>query len=173
MMQRDIDPRHLLRLGGGEKDITLRDALEGEEQERFSKQGRVNWSLQRRIDVLAEVQRLAVSLGAHGDMGASCETAEYFYRDWISPLMAKHGKGGAFPFKEFFNDVSELVAGTYTFTYDSILLCLSGLIVYEDSTYFIVLDSIQIRLEDDDIWHMSETSIQVSLYLCAALFMII
>ena len=29
LVKRDIHPRHLLRLGGGERDITLRDALAG------------------------------------------------------------------------------------------------------------------------------------------------
>ena len=73
VLQRDVDPRHLLRLGSGEAE--LREALarphptqqqydlhgqvdvarkgSGEE---FSKQGRVNWSLARRIQLLGQVR---------------------------------------------------------------------------------------------------------------------
>ena len=69
-MQRDIKERHLLRLGAGEKSLdTDKD---------FSKWGRVNFALARRMQLLAEVQRLAHSLGIAGDFGFTCETAEYF-----------------------------------------------------------------------------------------------
>ena len=69
-MQRDIKERHLLRLGAGEKSLdTDKD---------FSKWGRVNYALARRMQLLAEVQRLAHSLGIAGDFGFTCETAEYF-----------------------------------------------------------------------------------------------
>ena len=73
VLQRDVAPRHLLRLGSGEAE--LREALarphptqqqhdqhgqvnvarkgSGEE---FSKQGRVNWSLARRIQLLGQVR---------------------------------------------------------------------------------------------------------------------
>lgn len=84
IMQRDVDPRHLLRLGSGESD--LRDSLAAGgaggtgigQGEVFSKQGRVNWSLARRMHLLGQVQRLGVSLGAPGDVGYTCETAQYF-----------------------------------------------------------------------------------------------
>ena len=70
IMQRDIKERHLLRLGAGEKSLdTDKD---------FSKWGRVNYALGRRVEVLAEVTRLAQSLGVPGDFGFTCETAEYF-----------------------------------------------------------------------------------------------
>lgn len=90
-------------------DISLGTAYP--DQEHFSKQGRVSWSLQRRLDLLAEVQRLAVSIGVPGDVGYSCETAEYFYREHVHPRMLmvqqefKGKSAEAFPFKEFFNDV--------------------------------------------------------------------
>lgn len=85
IMQRNVDPRHLLRLGSGEAD--LRESLarnaglvEGEE---FSKQGRVNWSLARRLQLLGQVQRLAASLGITGDVGYTCETAAYFQLEHV------------------------------------------------------------------------------------------
>ena len=46
IMALDIDERHLLRLGHGEKD--------------FSRYGRVNYVLAKRLDLLMEVQRLQV-----------------------------------------------------------------------------------------------------------------
>lgn len=57
---RDIDERHLLRLGAGERELregTLKD---------FSKFGRVNYTLKRRLELLAEVQRLAESIEVEG-----------------------------------------------------------------------------------------------------------
>lgn len=52
IMALDIDERHLLRLGHGE------EALETEKD--FSRYGRVNYVLAKRLDLLMEVQRLQV-----------------------------------------------------------------------------------------------------------------
>lgn len=71
IMERDIPERHLLRLGAGEREL--------ETEKDFSKAGRVNEALRRRLAVLAEVDRLAVSLGIPGDAGYTCETAGYFH----------------------------------------------------------------------------------------------
>ena len=63
--QRDVAPRHLLRLGTGEAELR-REAGPGTalaEGEVFSKQGRVNWSLARRIKLLSAVSKLGASLG--------------------------------------------------------------------------------------------------------------
>jgi intron-binding protein aquarius len=49
----------------------------------FSKQGRVNWSLARRSYLLDQVQYLSRSLNIYGDMGYTCEIAEYFYLEQI------------------------------------------------------------------------------------------
>jgi hypothetical protein len=49
----------------------------------FSREGRVNWALSRRLQLLAQVHRLSSSLNLLGDYGASCETAEYFYHEHI------------------------------------------------------------------------------------------
>jgi len=86
IMERNVDGRHLLRLGSGETE--LRDSLavggacgSGRGQGGvFSKQGRVQWCLARRAELLAEVQRLGGTMqGQVGDVGYTCETAEYFY----------------------------------------------------------------------------------------------
>eukprot|EP00058_Branchiostoma_floridae_P027957 XP_002613448.1 hypothetical protein BRAFLDRAFT_123925 [Branchiostoma floridae] len=71
IMALDIDERHLLRLGHGE------EALETEKD--FSRYGRVNFVLARRLELLKEVARLQESLGVPGDVAYTCETAGHFY----------------------------------------------------------------------------------------------
>ncbi|XP_011502615.1 PREDICTED: intron-binding protein aquarius [Ceratosolen solmsi marchali] len=71
IMALDIDERHLLRLGHGE------EALETEKD--FSRYGRVNYVLAKRLDLLMEVQRLQESLAVQGDVAYTCETAGYFF----------------------------------------------------------------------------------------------
>ncbi|CAK4030494.1 Intron-binding aquarius [Lecanosticta acicola] len=102
----DIDERHLLRLGHGEEDLAT-DA-------NYSKAGRVESFLERGGYYLAEVQRLADSIGAPGAHGNSCETAEYFDQVHIQPRwkqywsILKAEEAGAqeiiaeFPFHAFF-----------------------------------------------------------------------
>ena len=67
IMALDVDERHLLRLGHGE------EALETEKD--FSRYGRVNYVLAKRLELLEEVSRLQKSLGAPGDVAYTCETA--------------------------------------------------------------------------------------------------
>ncbi|KAK8780544.1 hypothetical protein V5799_018116 [Amblyomma americanum] len=71
IMMLDIDERHLLRLGHGE------EALETEKD--FSRYGRVNYVLGKRLELLQEVSRLQDSLGVSGDVSYTCETAGFFY----------------------------------------------------------------------------------------------
>lgn len=71
IMALDIDERHLLRLGHGE------EALETEKD--FSRYGRVNYVLAKRLDLLMEVQRLQESLNVKGDVAYTCETAGHFF----------------------------------------------------------------------------------------------
>ena len=71
IMALDIDERHLLRLGHGE------EALETEKD--FSRYGRVNYVLAKRIDLLNKVGFLAQSLDIKSDVGYTCETASYFF----------------------------------------------------------------------------------------------
>lgn len=107
IMALDIDERHLLRLGHGE------EALETEKD--FSRYGRVNFVLARRMHLLDEVQRLQQSLGVSGDMSYTCETAGHFYlyqvvarwEEYQSRLKKKQGDdveaiSEYFPFKVFF-----------------------------------------------------------------------
>lgn len=111
-MALDIDERHLLRLGHGE------EALETEKD--YSRYGRVNYVLAKRIDLLNQVQKLQESLGVTGDVAYTCETAGYFYlyqvvarwekflcdieanKDYTQNLFAEK-----FPFTNFFNDAPQ------------------------------------------------------------------
>lgn len=71
IMSLDVDERHLLRLGHGE------EALETEKD--FSRYGRVNYVLAKRLELLQEVHRLQQSLDVPGDVSYTCETAGHFY----------------------------------------------------------------------------------------------
>lgn len=108
IMQRDVPARYLLRLGQGEQELAT--DLD------FSRQGRVNSMLVRRLELLSEVERLARSLQLPEDVGYTCETAGYFwllhvYSRWEQFLAAcAENKEkptfvqDRFPFKEFFSD---------------------------------------------------------------------
>ncbi|KAL4902838.1 hypothetical protein BDW74DRAFT_157713 [Aspergillus multicolor] len=104
----DIDERHLLRLGHGEEEL--------ETETSYSKYGRVESFLDNRNHFLAEVTRLAASIGAQGAHGNSCETAGYFNTVYIKPAWAKYWEVArdenrstediiaAFPFHEYFSN---------------------------------------------------------------------
>ncbi|KAF3962912.1 hypothetical protein CMV_012630 [Castanea mollissima] len=70
-MQRDVPARYLLHLGQGEQELAT--DLD------FSRQGRVNAMLVRRLELLGEVERLARSLQLPEDVGYTCEIAGYFW----------------------------------------------------------------------------------------------
>ena len=74
----DIADRHLLRLGHGEESLNTEAS--------FGRSGRVEYFLERRSILLAEVERLSGSLGVPGAHGNSCETAGYFNSVYIRPL---------------------------------------------------------------------------------------
>ena len=108
----DIDDRHLLRLGHGEESLNT-DAS-------FGKSGRVEYFLERRSALLAEVERLSASLGVPGAHGNSCETAGYFNSVYIRPMWqafeaevdkCKEGQNvvKAFPFHAFFSNAPQPV----------------------------------------------------------------
>lgn len=107
----DIDERHLLRLGHGE------EALETEKD--FSRYGRVNFVLAKRLDLLNEVKKLQESLNVPGDVSYTCETAGHFYmyhilarwEEFLSAVKPYKNKeiyesiiGQCFPFQKFFQD---------------------------------------------------------------------
>ncbi|KAI8990027.1 P-loop containing nucleoside triphosphate hydrolase protein [Pilobolus umbonatus] len=107
IIQLDIDPRHLVRLGHGEEELNTELS--------FSKYGRVSSFLEQRIILLAEVTRLSQSLNIVGEHGATCETAGYFYTTHIEPLenafirqtadaQTVENIRDAFPFHEFFSN---------------------------------------------------------------------
>ncbi|XP_078089396.1 RNA helicase aquarius isoform X3 [Mustelus asterias] len=108
IMALDIDERHLLRLGHGEEEL--------ETEKDFSRYGRVNYVLARRLELLREVGRLQESLGVPGDVSYTCETAGHFYlyqvmsrwEEYLSKVKAKSGKSGEvtvvsehFPFHKY------------------------------------------------------------------------
>ncbi|ERM94180.1 intron-binding protein aquarius [Amborella trichopoda] len=106
IMQRDVPARYLLRLGQGEQELAT--DLD------FSRQGRVNAMLVRRIELLTEVERLAKLLNQPEDVGYTCETAGYFwlhvYSRWEQFLAACEQNRekpnfvkDRFPFQEFFS----------------------------------------------------------------------
>ena len=75
----DIDERHLVRVGIGEKYLEASKQSLAAGGNRFGKYGRVNHMLTRRLQLLAEVQKLNYSLTERDDT-FTCETAQIFYQ---------------------------------------------------------------------------------------------
>ncbi|KAH9631581.1 hypothetical protein HF086_004348 [Spodoptera exigua] len=105
----DVDERHLLRLGHGE------EALQTDKD--FSRYGRVNYVLAKRLELLERVGRLQKTLEAGEDAGATCELAHHFHVYHVRPrwetFLAKCAQDQTksietiskeFPFHEFFDD---------------------------------------------------------------------
>lgn len=114
IMQRDVPARYLLRLGQGEQEL--------ETDLEFSRQGRVNAMLARRLELLAEVERLARTLQIPDDVGYTCETAAHFwllhvYSRWEQFMASCESTVSEtpsivrdkFPFKEYFANTPEPV----------------------------------------------------------------
>ncbi|KAI9551525.1 hypothetical protein GHT06_021858 [Daphnia sinensis] len=114
IMALDIDERHLLRMGHGEEEL--------ETEKDFSRYGRVNYVLAKRLELLDQVQRLQQSLGVTGDVAYTCETAGHFFRLHIlarweeylarvrsdkSSEVAVEDVGRFFPFAKFFDDAPQ------------------------------------------------------------------
>lgn len=114
--------RYLLRLGQGEQELAT--DLD------FSRQGRVNAMLVRRLELLSEVERLARSLQLPEDVAYTCETAGYFwllhvYSRWevfLSACAENKDKPtfiqDRFPFKEFFTDTPNPIFSGQSFEKD-------------------------------------------------------
>uniref|UniRef100_A0A182P429 RNA helicase aquarius n=1 Tax=Anopheles epiroticus TaxID=199890 RepID=A0A182P429_9DIPT len=125
IMALDIDERHLLRLGHGEESL--------ETEKDYSRYGRVNYVLSKRIDLLGQVQRLQESLGVSGDVAYTCETAGHFYLYHVVARWEKflseferesdaEGEGPSreqfeeqFPFARFFKDAPQPLFGGATY----------------------------------------------------------
>jgi len=112
LLLRDIDERYMLRLGHGE------ELLETEKD--FSRLGRVNHMLTRRLELLVRVERLATTLEVPADVGYTCETAQYFFHSHVlarweafcSDAAARQSEGASviallFPFTDFFADAPQ------------------------------------------------------------------
>ncbi|EOD21389.1 hypothetical protein EMIHUDRAFT_123833, partial [Emiliania huxleyi CCMP1516] len=95
--------------------LLLRDELLATERD-FSRRGRVNYMLGRRLELLARVEALAKSLDVPADVGYTCETAGYFFKATVAPrweaFEAEARRAGDeegaverhFPFSDFFAD---------------------------------------------------------------------
>jgi intron-binding protein aquarius len=81
LMARDIPARYLLRLGQGETELDT--------ELDFSRVGRVNAMLERRIALLAEVEAMAVQFGVPADAAYTCETAAHF---WLLHVLSRWEK---------------------------------------------------------------------------------
>ncbi|KAK3563005.1 hypothetical protein QTP86_013270 [Hemibagrus guttatus] len=125
IMALDIDERHLLRLGHGEEEL--------ETEKDFSRYGRVNYVLARRLELLREVARLQESLGVPGDVSYTCETAGHFYlyqvmsrwEEYISKVRPKQGRevgvqdvAAHFPFHKYFSNAPQPVFKGQSFQED-------------------------------------------------------
>ena len=84
-LTRNIDERYLLRLGhaSDQLDVGGRD---------FSRFGRVQHMLGRRLMLLDVVKRLGESVGVGGDVGYTCETSAAFYVHQVLTRWEKYGK---------------------------------------------------------------------------------
>ncbi len=72
----DIDAKHLVRLGHGSEE------LEGS----WGKYGRVDAFLERRLELLKQVETIAITVGQGGDWGSTCEVAGYFWETKLNVL---------------------------------------------------------------------------------------
>ncbi len=111
---RDVPARYLLRLGMGEAELDT--------EHDFSRQGRVNAMLARRLELLTEVERLARTLGVPDDVAYTCETAAHF---WLLHVLARWEAfaaavarsqdagivAGRFPFAVFFENAPQPLFG--------------------------------------------------------------
>lgn len=121
MARGDVDERYFVRLGAGERDLNATSTHD------FTKIGRVAFSIQRRDDLLEQVQQLSESLGISGKAqrgpdgtpSYTCETAAYFHkhevlrRQGVFKRQAKKFEGGKdadvtsiFPFCVYFGTES-------------------------------------------------------------------
>ena len=113
IMIRDIPERYLLRLGRGEEDLTT--------DKDFSRTGRVDYMLRRRLELLESVERLAMSIDESlANVADTCETAGFFWKSkvlalWerftltvinnVSTPVSVDRIRDYFPFAKFFADV--------------------------------------------------------------------
>ena len=113
IMIRDVPERYLLRLGRGEEDLTT--------DKDFSRSGRVDYMLHRRLELLEIVERLAMSIDETlANAAETCETAGFFWKSKVLALWERFSMlvlnnketpvsyeriRSQFPFAKFFADV--------------------------------------------------------------------
>jgi len=121
IMEREVPARYLLRLGMGEQELDT--------EQDFSRVGRVNAMLARRLELLAEVEKMARQFGVSEDVAYSCETAAHF---WLLHVFSRWEKFTAlverartsaavaelFPFKEYFADAPQPLFAGKTYEQD-------------------------------------------------------
>jgi intron-binding protein aquarius len=123
IMALDIDERHLLRLGHGEESL--------ETEKDFSRYGRVNYVLSKRLNLLDEVERLKNSLeDVQCDSAAySCESAGHFFANFVQSRWQEYIEKikelkqidqieAQFPFTSFFANASQPLFKKKTFEED-------------------------------------------------------
>ena len=134
----DVPSRYLLRAGMGERDLNTRND--------YSREGRIDYFLQRRLNLLAEVERLAQSLtavpssttpaaaadagnGSHmgADVAFTCESAANFFTMYIRPkIEAFEAKVASTSSTVGASDVGTLFPFGGFFNEDSVRAKLSG-----------------------------------------------
>ena len=113
IMIRDVPERYLLRLGRGEEDLST--------DKDFSRTGRVDYMLRRRLELLEIVDKLAMSIDETlANAAETCETAGFFWKSKVLALWERfsvlvlnnketpvsHERiRTQFPFAKFFADV--------------------------------------------------------------------
>ncbi|KAL9180433.1 hypothetical protein ACHAXT_008403 [Thalassiosira profunda] len=114
----DVDERHVLRLGSGEKYLTAGSSSDHD----FTKSGRVSHILSRRGQLLEKVQQLSEALGIstraergeNGSPSYTCETAGYFHERQVKRRIDSFEAGvedgaanviDSFPFTKYFSDL--------------------------------------------------------------------
>ena len=147
MARGDIDERYMLRLGAGESNLQTETEFD------FTKTGRVNHIMSRRLTLLEEVQLMSESLGISGagergpdgSPSYTCETAAYFYLHHIQKRIqifngqvgeeSHDAKVGAFfPFSQYFqlseSEVSELTLKEARKRFEKLKECFDELAEY-------------------------------------------
>lgn len=110
MIELDVQEHHLLRLGHGEEDL--------DSEKDFSRRGRVQYVLKKRLELLIYVSKLARSLDLDPGQGFTCESAGYFHfyhiiSRWDEYINSIRGTenvndiGNKFPFAKFFEDAQQ------------------------------------------------------------------
>jgi len=119
----DVNERYLLRLGMGEKDL--------DSQNDFTTNGRVNFMLKRRLELLNEILMLALSIKVNTHQEYICESALNFYNFQIKSRISEYEKAikndtnkaliisEVFPFTTFFQNNHYKAETLFSGDYDS------------------------------------------------------